>query len=197
MMFAIMGFSQFEVKVNPIGLLWGNMDLSGEYILNDNMGAEAEFAYYFKQDDLFGTTVTNSKSSRFVGILSYKYYFKPEDGGDKFYAFPYFRYKSSKFSITDNAVDYDISYTALGVGFGLGYKWVATSGLLFDLGVGAGKNFGGGWNWVATSGLLFDLGVGAGKNFGGGWNWDGYSTGIDIPVWPVNFISRLSIGYRF
>ncbi len=173
MMFATMGFSQFEVKVNPIGLLWGNMDLSGEYILNDNMGAEAEFAYYFKQDDLFGASVTSSKSSRFVGILSYKYYFKPEDGGDKFYAFPYFRYKSSKFSITDNAVDYDISYTALGVGFGFGYKW------------------------VATSGLLFDLGVGAGKNFGGGWNWDGYSTGIDIPVWPVNFISRLSIGYRF
>ena len=38
--FATVTFAQVEVKVNPIGLLFGGVSVSGEYILSDNMGVE-------------------------------------------------------------------------------------------------------------------------------------------------------------
>lgn len=172
MMIATFSFSQFEVKFNPIGALFGQIPVSAEYVLNDNMGVEASVGYYFKNDALYGT---GSTSSRFVGILSYKYYFSPDQGGDKFYVFPYARYKSSKYTFDYDGEDITGSYTAVGVGFGIGYKWVSDGGILVDLGMGAGKNFSGGWDYSDPT----------------------YSTTLDIPVWPINFVSRISIGYRF
>ena len=32
--------AQMEVKLNPIGTLFGSPDLSGEYIVNENFGTE-------------------------------------------------------------------------------------------------------------------------------------------------------------
>lgn len=32
--------AQIEVKINPIGTLFGSPDLSGEYIVNENFGLE-------------------------------------------------------------------------------------------------------------------------------------------------------------
>jgi len=122
MLFVTYGFSQIEVKINPIGLLFGQIPLSAEYIINDNIGAEVTAGYYFNN---FGDFTETTDSKGFVTNVLFKYYFKPEDGGDKFYVFPYFRYASRSWTFTDNNQEIKGTYTAIGGGFGAGYKIVA------------------------------------------------------------------------
>lgn len=174
MLAATFGFAQhFEVKVNPIGLIFGSIPVSAEYVINDNMGIEATLAYAYSKGDYFEGT---SSASGLVTAGLFKYYFKPDDGGDGFYAFPYIRYASRKFVFNDGTTTGDVTatYKAFGAGFGLGYKWVATSGLLVDLGAGVGKNFSGDYTYDDPN----------------------YSTTDDLTI-PINGIFRLSIGYRF
>ena len=168
--FATNGFSQVEVKFNPIGALFGQIPVSVEYILNDNMGAEATFGYYYKKVGDFNDV---TKSSGFVTNGLFKYYFNPEKGGDKFYGFPYVRYVTRSFTFTDNNEEINASYSAFGIGFGLGYKWVADSGILLDFGLGAGKNFSSDYSYSDPN----------------------YSTDVSVP--SINFMGRISIGYRF
>jgi len=169
--FATNGFSQFEIKFNPIGALFGQIPLSAEYILNDNMGVELTVGYYFKKEGDFQNV---SKSSGLVTNGLFKYYFNPNKGGDKFYVFPYVRYVTRSFTFTDaTSGDIEASYNAFGVGFGLGYKIVANSGLLFDFGLGAGKNFSSDYSYSDPN----------------------YSSSVSIPA--LNIFGRISIGYRF
>lgn len=161
-----------ELKTNPIGAIFGQIPLSVEYVMNDNIGIEATMAYSYQKGDVFDGT---SSASGFVVSGLFKYYFGPEDGGDKFYAFPYVRYANRKWTFDDGTTGSDVTatYTAFGVGFGAGYKWVAESGLLFDIGAGIGKNFGGEFTYD-----------------------DPDYTGSAEPF-PINGIFRISIGYRF
>jgi hypothetical protein len=169
--FATNGFSQIEVKFNPIGALFGQIPLSTEYILNDNMGIEATLGYYYKKTGDFQDV---SKSSGLVTSGLFKYYFSPDKGGDKFYAFPYVRYVTRSFTFNDATYgDIEASYSAFGVGFGLGYKWVADSGILLDFGFGAGKNFTSDYSYSDPN----------------------YSSDVSIP--GINFLGRISVGYRF
>ena len=170
MVFATYGFSQIEVKINPIGLLFGQIPLSAEYIINDNMGAEITAGYYFKS---FGDFTETTNSSGFVTNVLFKYYFKPEDGGDKFYVFPYYRYVSRSWTFTDVTLgEINGTYKSSGIGFGAGYKIVAESGLLFDFGLGVGKNFSSKYSYSDPT----------------------YENDISI---PINILGRISIGYRF
>lgn len=108
MLIAAYGFAQIEVKLNPIGLLFGQIPISGEYLINDDMGAEVTVGYYFKKESGFNDV---SKSSGLVSNVLFKYYFNPEKGGDKFYAFPYFRYVSRSFTFTDATNNSEIEST--------------------------------------------------------------------------------------
>ncbi|MDF1549208.1 MAG: DUF3575 domain-containing protein [Bacteroidales bacterium] len=173
MLVATFGFAQhFEAKLNPIGLIFGSIPVSAEYVINDNMGIEATLAYSFSKGDYYDNT---SKASGIVVAGLYKYYFKPQDGGDGFYAFPYIRYASRKFTFNDATYgDVTSTYKAFGAGFGLGYKWVATSGLLVDLGAGVGKNFSGEFTYDDPN----------------------YTETTSITI-PINGIFRVSVGYRF
>lgn len=174
MLVAKLGFAQhFEIKTNPIGLLFNSIPLSAEYVINENIGVEATVAYSYSKGDYFEGT---SKASGLVTAGLFKYYFKPDDGGDGFYAFPYIRYASRKFTFNDGTTTGDVTatYTAFGAGFGIGYKWVAQSGLLFDLGGGIGKNFSGDFTYDDPT----------------------YTQTDNITI-PINGIFRISIGYRF
>lgn len=164
------GFSQIELKFNPIGALFGQIPVSAEYIINPNIGAEATFGYYYRNDNI----IANSESSRIVTSLLGKYYFNPVVGGDKFYVFPYLRYANNSYVIQTDGGEVTGQYTAFGVGFGTGYKWVANSNLVFDLGFGLGRNFSGGIEYSDPT----------------------YSAGTDL-FFPINIIARLSLGYRF
>lgn len=168
MMLATYGFSQFEIKINPISALFGTIPISAEYVITDNIGAEAAIGYRFSDN-----------TSGFNGKALFKYYFSPNMGGDKFYAAPYFNYTNYSGSdeetdaTTGTTITSDYKYTAIGVGFAIGYKW------------------------VSDGGFLLDIAGGAGKNFSGGFEYDDPNISLDTDVFPINFLARLSIGYRF
>ncbi len=167
MMFATMGFSQFEVKTNPIGLLFGQIPIAVEYIINDNIGVEVEAGFNFGN-----STLVDADYVGIVSIASFKYYFSPKMGADNIYAFPYFRFVNRSLSYNDT--DFTGNQTAIGAGFGLGYKWVSDKGILVDIGLGLGKNFS---NEMTSNDPTF--------------------TDTDINFISLNGVGRLSIGYRF
>lgn len=154
-------FAQIEVKVNPIGLLFGGISASGEYILNDNMGVEASLR-------LASTTLVDVKTTGFGAGASYKYYFSPDKGADKFYVYGYLDYVGGKGTDSASAT---LTYSRVAAGFGAGYKWVADSGLLFDIGFGIGRNLSSNWTWS-----------------------DGQTTSINF---PLDLNGKLAIGWRF
>ncbi len=154
-------FAQFEVKVNPIGLLFGGLSVSGEYILNDNMGVEASLRFA-------SNTFADVKTNGFGAGAAYKYYFSPENGADKFYVYGYLNYAGGKGT---SSTDVTLTYSKIAAGFGAGYKWVADSGLLFDIGFGIGRNLNSNWDWS-----------------------DGGSTSINF---PIDIDGKLAIGWRF
>jgi len=162
----------FEAKINPIGLIFGNIPVSLEFVASDNIGIEATAAYSYSKGSFFEGT---SKASGLVLAGLFKYYFKPDNGGDGFYAFPYVRYANRKFTFDDGTTTGDVTATwnAFGAGFGIGYKWVAESGLLLDIGGGLGKNFTGEFTYDDPN----------------------YSESVDIP--SINGMFRVSLGYRF
>jgi hypothetical protein len=171
MMMAFYGFSQLELKVDPINALFGQIPVSLEYVITPNIGAEAWVGYSFGKDKNYDT-----KTSGVVINGLFKYYFKPDDGGDKFYAFPYVRYVNRKFDFEEAGYTGTITstYTAFGAGFGAGYKIVAESGLLFDFALGVGKNFKSEYTYSDPT----------------------YNTILDLNI-SINIIGRISVGYRF
>jgi hypothetical protein len=173
MMAAFYSFSQFELKIDPVSALFGNIPLAAEYIITENIGVEATVGYSFGKDKNFESS-TSAQGLVVAGLV--KYYFKPDDGGDRFYFFPYVRNANRKFTFTDDIdqTEVEATYKAFGVGFGIGYKVVAESGLLFDFGFGVGKNFSGGYTYSDPD----------------------YTEEDDFFI-PINLMGRISIGYRF
>jgi len=115
MMIATLGFSQFEIKTNPIGLLFGQIPLSAEYIITDNIGAEISGGFNYGTSNLMDATYTG-----IISVASFKYYFSPNVGGDNIYAFPYFRFVNRTLKYESN--DFTGTQRAMGAGFGLGYN---------------------------------------------------------------------------
>lgn len=164
-------FAQFEVKVNPIGLLFGGISASGEYILNDNMGVEVSARL---SSNKLTITTEETKLTGFGIGAAYKYYFSPDDGADKFYANLYARYGglSGKYTGSISAAEEKATYSKVAVGFGIGYKWLADSGLLFELGFGAGRNLAQTWSYSDN-------------------------TNYSAPQWGLDLTGKLAIGWRF
>ncbi len=163
-------FSQLELKLEPINLLFGQIPISIEYILTDNMGVEGTIGYSFQKDRNFENAET---STGLVINGLFKYYFNPDNGGDKFYVFPFVRNVNRSFTFTEDNVEYKSTYKAFGVGFGVGYKVVARAGLVFDFGLGVGKNF--------TSEYTYE---------------PAYTPTEEFTL-PITGIFRASLGYRF
>jgi len=135
--------AQIDLKINPLGLLFGSPDLAGEYLVSEDLGVELSAGV------LFGKVLTSDlNKSGYTIRLSGKYYFNPEDGCDKFYAGIYLGPRSRK--TTGDLVDLGTggSYepgakiSAFAGGISAGYKWVSDSGVVFELGAGLGRAFG-------------------------------------------------------
>lgn len=134
---ATLGFAnaQFEAKINPLGAMFGNPDISGEYIVNDNFGVELDVSFSFGQAYLGFIKIPGAKQSGFGVRAVGKYYFSPDDGGDGWYGGIYLRQASNKFEDKDSADTYsfgayDRSIFAAGVE--VGKKWVFDSGFLIE-----------------------------------------------------------------
>jgi len=132
--------AQVEIKINPIGILFGAPDVSAEFILSDNLGIEAKPGFVFRNRELLGI---EEKSRGFSIAAIPKYYFNPQEGADRFYAGLYARFASSSTEVGDISATtgsgYKFSNTRLALGVLAGFKWVGNSGVLLDINLGVGR----------------------------------------------------------
>jgi len=163
-----LGFSQVEIKVNPIGLLFSNVDLGVEFAVTEHFGIEPRLIVDFDNIDFDGSKY---KSSRFGTIVEGKYYFNPSKGINKFYVDVYGKFITGKYSYDNEP---DVNSTRLALGFGLGYKWVNSKNFVIELGFGMGRAL---VNEISSEDETVDL--------------------DDFPILNLDFVGKFMLGYRF
>ncbi len=164
--------AQLELKINPIGILFNSPDLGIEYVLTDDIGVEAIIGLDYGNATL---GIADIERSGYKIRLAGKYYFSPQDGGDRFYAGLYLGPRSQTLSDSDDTdgVDFGYKISAFTAGAMVGFKWVSQRGILFEIGLGAGRAFG----------ETIEL--------------NDTNNTEEIPTFGLDFISRISVGYRF
>ena len=112
------------IKVNPISLAFGNINLTYERALNTSSSIQISANYWYK---IFGTEVQGLGAR-----LGYRFYItnRVKDAPEGFYAGPQVSINSLKERNSEESV------SAIGVGAMLGYQWVFGSGVTLDLGAG-------------------------------------------------------------
>ncbi|RMF03347.1 MAG: DUF3575 domain-containing protein [Bacteroidetes bacterium] len=162
--------AQVDVTINPVGLLFGDLSVGGDFILSDEFSIEGTLGFGSGSDDF-----TNLKWRNIPITAVGKYYFNPDDGADKFYASAFLRFINRGYTADDDTqTTYaEYSQTRFGLGVGIGYKAVSRSGIVFDIGLGVGR-------------ALLD-------------NTKFESDGEEFIVeWPeIMFTGKLGVGYRF
>lgn len=165
--------AQIELKINPVGALFNNPDIVGEYLVNEDIGIEVGLGFVYGSSAIdFGEDL---KRSGFSFLVAGKYYFSPDDGCDKFYAGAYLRPRTLTYKDNDTSDNFDYGYkqSAFGVGLMTGYKWVGARGIIFEIGFGLGRAFGA-------------------KN-----TYNDNSNTYEIPSLGIDGFGRLAVGYRF
>lgn len=166
--------AQGEVRINPVGLLFGSPDLSGEYIVSPDFGAELTMSLETGTWGVVTYDDYEAKKSGFGVMLAGKYYFSPEDDADRFYAGLYMRNKSYAVDSDEDGYVYGYKRSSTSAGLILGYKWVSHRNVVFEIGAGFGRAFSDKITWT---------------------NEDG-SDNLDMSI-RVDAFSRLAVGYRF
>ncbi len=179
LLFVSVSNAQVEIKVNPVGLIFSQPDVSLEFVVKEKIGIELSNIFVYGNVPLSGLLLGGpefrlSKSGyriRFSG----KYYFSPKVRGAGAYAGAYFGPRNLLVSGDRSAYGFDPGYklSAFSVGLLGGYKHIFESGLLIDLQVGLGYGF--------NSTLILN---------------DSNNTN-EIAVIGVEGIRAVSIGYRF
>ena len=136
--------AQIDVKLNPFGLLFNSPDLSAEYVINDQIGIEGLAGIDY--GTLLGSGALNTANrlgkSGYRFRIAAKYYFEENKGGDTWYAGLYAGANSRTATPSENAttaVGWSESFITTGIHGG--YKFVLKSNIVFDLGMGFGRNF--------------------------------------------------------
>ena len=171
---AFIGTSQIDATINPIGLLFGNFSVGGDYIVNDNLSVELSAGFGGKSED---DEFTGSYKYRNVGINAFgKYYFSPDNGGDKFYTGVFLRYINRNYEYENDGLfdNSDYKQSRIGGGFLTGYKVVSDGGFVFDINLGVGKAFSDNTEFSDS---------------------DGTETTIEWPT--IMFTGKIGVGYRF
>jgi hypothetical protein len=109
-------FSQLEVKLSPVALLFETVNTSIEYSDLKNKGFQLDLWGYDGGSLVYGTG---------------KFYLNPSKGADRFHVDIFFGGRISN----DNST--------VGVGFATGYKIVNPKGFLFEASLGLGRGWGG------------------------------------------------------
>lgn len=184
--------AQHDVKVNLFGLFFKHYGAGYEYIINDELSAGG-FINYSNGNPISiftSNSQDNSTYSLFTFTPEFRFYTNPEDGADGFFFSGYLRYKNSgwndlQYHISGNPTPemYDLKYTGLGLGFGLGKKWMTNSGLYFETYYGMGKFIIGGEKISNPKVEEHAKSIGYDNEFS------------DVASWDFRF--HLSIGYRF
>lgn len=163
--------AQIDISLNPVSILFSSIDASAEFLIKEDIGMEATLSYNF--NDFSASNVdykTNGFGIRAIG----KYYFNPDKGCDKWSIGPYMKYAYRSSESMDGSINNTATYKRFAVGFYTGYKWVSRKNIIFELGFGLGRAFLNEWT---SNDETLDLG--------------------DFPIFNLDGIGRLSIGYRF
>lgn len=124
--------AQIDVSVNPVGLLFGDLNVGADLALSDNFSVEAAVGLGTNEiDDVKGTNIP-------VNVVG-KYYFSPKYGADRFYIDAFLRYVNRQWNYDEESPYADFTSNRFGLGFGIGYKVVSKGGFVFDIGLGAGR----------------------------------------------------------
>jgi len=168
-------FAQVDLKINPIGALFGNPDVSADFALSDKFSVEGGLGLNLGS---FSIGELSYKRSGFGAFAAGKTYFNPEDGADKFGLGVYSKFRSIKSKVdgTDSSTD-NYTRNRFAVGLLCGWKWVSDKNILFEIDLGAGRAF--------VDNIEFD---------------NASSTSVevdDIPALSVDLLVRFAVGYRF
>lgn len=129
--------AQIDVTINPIGALFGNFGVGGDFAITENISVEGVVGFGSRKDD--GTKYTAIPITAFG-----KYYFNPKNDNDRFYVSAFLRFVNRKYKDNDanDSFDYgDFTNTRFGGGIGIGYKVVSKGGFVFDIGLAGGRAF--------------------------------------------------------
>jgi hypothetical protein len=132
--------AQVDLKINPIGVLFKNIQVASEFGVSENFGVELTAGYGW--DRLSFLVDGTSEEEDFKGSVyrlgvNGRYYLNPSDKGlNRFYIGAFSRYKGGRYSLNEDKV----SANKFSLGFLLGTKIVAANEkLLFDFGIGFGR----------------------------------------------------------
>jgi hypothetical protein len=125
---AHIGFSQQYknvVKTNPIGLAFGNINVTWEHATNEKSSILFGANFLFQ---VFGVDVTSIGAD-----FGYRYYFTHSkvEVPSGFNIYPQVGLNYTSFPDVS-----DVNATLLGIGFTVGYQWAWDSGFALDLGLG-------------------------------------------------------------
>lgn len=163
--------AQIDVTINPLGLLYGGINVGADFALSEEFSIEANVGYNAASESVSGS------DAKYTGIPIQavgKYYFGPDKGADKFYGAAFFRYVNRSYKYDDNTNNADFKQSRFGVGLGIGYKVVSKKNIVFDIGFGLGR--------VIADKTTYEDSTGTDED-------------IDLPGLIVN--GKLGVGYRF
>jgi Protein of unknown function (DUF3575) len=127
--------AQMELKINPLGLLFSNANLSLEFRASEYIGIEPSAGISY--NNIFIADDFNSIGRRY-GVNT-KYYFKPQKGFDNFYSGIYLRGEQTNFKGKGLNSGFSYSRNFFAIGYSAGYKWVSKRHIVFDVGLGIGR----------------------------------------------------------
>lgn len=157
--------AQTELKINPLGLLFGSPDISAEFGLSNSTSIEPFVGFTSRTRGL------GSDDWKFTAVnagASFKYFFNPRRGIDRFYAGAYTRFNTGSWKYDNEK----LGYQRLSLGLLIGQKWVSRKNIVFELAFGVGRAFINNLD-EGSSGESFDL------------------------IFDLDIMGRLAVGYRF
>ncbi len=125
------------IKVNIVGAVIGQYQLAYERALNENMSIQLSAGYISRSWDL--SPIYTYKTSGFLVIPEFRYYFKESLQGAYGAAFFRFRTVTSEYDDLDETYgDYDYTQkgTSIGGGLVLGYQALISDAVVFDIFLG-------------------------------------------------------------
>ncbi|MBK8151720.1 MAG: DUF3575 domain-containing protein [Saprospiraceae bacterium] len=163
--------AQIDVSLNPLGILFRNIDLSAEIAMKQSFGIEGIFKYDYDHYKVLDNTI-NSNGFGFVALG--KYYFNPDLNISNFCAAPYVKFSTTNGRYSDGNTTGIVNHNKLAVGFYVGYKWVNVRNFVFEIGAGLGRNFINRYN-SANGSIDLD----------------------EFPIINLDGVFKFSFGYRF
>lgn len=132
--------AQVDLKINPLGVLFNNLNVAVEFGVKDNFGIEVTPGFGWGKLNLLNDSDFDGTVFR-LGVNG-RYYLNPNEKGlNGFYIGGYTRYKGGVYShINDDNTTDKFNSSKFSLGFLLGGKVVARNErLIFDFGTGFGR----------------------------------------------------------